>query len=115
MKVIVIVNRGGGSAAGAEDRIREAFEGTGVETDVRLVEPGELDRTCAEVAEARGVDALVAAGGDGTISTAAGAVASGSVQPRRRLAWTRCTLGPVMTKSGCARRGSEELLQPNRF
>lgn len=75
MKVIVIVNRGGGSAAGAEDRIREAFEGTGVETDVRLVEPGELDRTCAEAAEARGADALVAAGGDGTISTAAGAVA----------------------------------------
>jgi diacylglycerol kinase family enzyme len=75
LKVIVIVNRGGGSAAGAEDRIREAFEGTGVEADVRLVEPGELDRHCADVAEAKGIDALVAAGGDGTISTAAGAVA----------------------------------------
>jgi diacylglycerol kinase family enzyme len=75
LKVIVVVNRGGGSAARAEERIREAFEGTGVETDVRLVEPGQLDRSCAEVAEAKGVDALVAAGGDGTISTAAGAVA----------------------------------------
>jgi diacylglycerol kinase family enzyme len=75
LKVIVIVNRGGGSAAGAEERIREAFEGTGVEADVRLVEPGELDRHCAEAAAAKGVDALVAAGGDGTISTAAGAVA----------------------------------------
>lgn len=75
MRIIVVVNRGGGSAADAEARIREAFEGSGVETDVRLVEPGELDRHCAEVAEAEGVDALVAAGGDGTISTAAGAVA----------------------------------------
>jgi diacylglycerol kinase family enzyme len=75
LKVIVIVNRGGGSAAGAEERIREAFEGTGVEADVRLVEPGELDRSCAEAAQAEGVDALVAAGGDGTISTAAAAVA----------------------------------------
>ena len=71
----MIVNRGGGSAAGAGERIREAFDGTGAELDVRLVEPGELDRSCAEAAEARGADALVAAGGDGTISTAAGAVA----------------------------------------
>jgi diacylglycerol kinase family enzyme len=75
LKVVVIVNRGGGSADGAEERIREAFEGTGVEPDVRLVEPGELDRHCAEVVKAEGVTALVAAGGDGTIGTAAAAVA----------------------------------------
>jgi diacylglycerol kinase family enzyme len=75
LKIIVIVNRGGGSAAGAEERIREAFDGTGIEAEVRVVEPGELGRHCAEVAEAKGVDALVAAGGDGTVSTAAGAVA----------------------------------------
>jgi len=75
LKVIVVVNRGGGAAADAETRIREAFEGTGVETDVRAVEPGELDRTCADAAAAEGADALVAAGGDGTIGTAAGAVA----------------------------------------
>jgi diacylglycerol kinase family enzyme len=79
LKVVVIVNRGGGSADGAEQRIREAFEGTGVEPEVRLVEPGELERHCAEVAETQGVDALVAAGGDGTISTAAGAVADKDV------------------------------------
>ncbi|MFL6844204.1 MAG: diacylglycerol/lipid kinase family protein [Allosphingosinicella sp.] len=75
MKVIVIVNRGGGSAEGAEERIAEAFEGTAVEPDVRLVEPGELDRHCAEAAKEDGAEALVAAGGDGTISTAAAAVA----------------------------------------
>lgn len=70
----MIVNRGGGSAAGAEERIREAFDGTGVEPDVRLVEPGELGRRCAEAAKAQGAAALVAAGGDGTIGTAAAAV-----------------------------------------
>lgn len=75
MKVIVIVNRGGGSAEGAEARIEEAFAGTGAQPEVRLVAPGELDRHCAEVAAAEGVAALVAAGGDGTISTAAAALA----------------------------------------
>ena len=75
MKIIVVVNRGGGSAAGAEERIAEAFAGTGVEVDLRMVAPGELDRGCAEAAAAKGVDALVAAGGDGTVSTAAAAVA----------------------------------------
>jgi diacylglycerol kinase family enzyme len=75
LKVIVLVNRGGGSAADAEARIAEAFEGRGVNVDVRLIEPAELDRHCAEAAAAKGVDGLVAAGGDGTISTVAGAVA----------------------------------------
>lgn len=71
----MVVNRGGGSAADAEARIREAFKGTGAEPDIRLVEPGELDRHCADVARSKGATALVAAGGDGTISTAAAAVA----------------------------------------
>ncbi len=71
----MIVNRGGGSADGAEERIREAFEGTGVELEVRPVEPGDLDRVCEEVAGAEGVSALVAAGGDGTVGTVAAAVA----------------------------------------
>jgi diacylglycerol kinase family enzyme len=75
LKAIVIVNRGGGSAAGAEERIRDAFDGTGVEVEVRIVEPGEIDRGCAAAGAAKGIDALVAAGGDGTVSTAAGAVA----------------------------------------
>lgn len=75
----MIVNRGGGSADEAEERIRDAFEGTGVEPDVRLVEPGELERHCAELVEGEGAAALVAAGGDGTIGTAAGAVADTDV------------------------------------
>lgn len=79
MRIVVIVNRGGGSADGAEERIREAFDGTGVEPEVRLVEPGELESHCAEVMAAEGVTALVAAGGDGTISTVAAAVADTGV------------------------------------
>jgi diacylglycerol kinase family enzyme len=75
LRVVVIVNRGGGSADGAEKRIRKAFEGSGVDPDIRMAEPGALDRLCAEVAVAQGVEALVAAGGDGTVSTVAAAVA----------------------------------------
>lgn len=79
MRIVVVVNRGGGSATGAEARIREAFDGTGVEVELRSVEPGELGRSCADAVAAKGVDALVAAGGDGTIGTAAGAVADTGV------------------------------------
>jgi diacylglycerol kinase family enzyme len=75
LKIVVIANRGGGSADGAEERIRDAFEGTGVEPEIRLVEPGDLDRHCVEIAGTEGVAALVAAGGDGTVSTVAAAVA----------------------------------------
>ncbi|HYD39099.1 MAG TPA: diacylglycerol kinase family protein [Allosphingosinicella sp.] len=74
MRIIVVVNRGGGSAAGAEQRIGAAFAGTGTDVDLRIVAPGELDRSCI-LAAATGVDALVAAGGDGTVATAAAAVA----------------------------------------
>ena len=75
MKVVVVVNRAGGSAAGAEERIKGALGAAGVECDVRLVDPGELEPNCAAAAAEEGIDALVAAGGDGTVSTAAGAVA----------------------------------------
>ncbi len=75
----MIVNRGGGSADEAERRIGEAFEGTGVDPEVRLVDPAELERHCAECVAADGSATLVAAGGDGTISTAAGAMADTGV------------------------------------
>lgn len=75
-KIRVVINRGGGSFG--EDKaaqLEALFEARGIEAKILAVEPGELDRHCGEAAEAAGVDALVAAGGDGTISTAAGAVA----------------------------------------
>lgn len=76
MKVRVIVNRGGGSfnerTAG---ELEGLFSAAGVEAEVRLVESGRLNDEFAEAAATPGVDAVVAAGGDGTISCAAGALA----------------------------------------
>ena len=77
----MIVNRGGGSfdeSVAAE--LEGLFAAAGVEADVRLVEPGRLHDEFAEAAGAAGLGAVVAAGGDGTISCAAGALA-GSDRP----------------------------------
>ena len=76
MKARVVVNRGGGSF---DERTAGELEGlfaaAGVEADVRLVDPARLNAEFAEAATAPGVEAVVAAGGDGTISCAAGALA----------------------------------------
>jgi diacylglycerol kinase family enzyme len=72
----VIVNRGGGSFnAQAADELEGLFAAAGVEADVRLVAPDRLNDEFAQAASAPGLDAVVAAGGDGTISCAAGALA----------------------------------------
>ena len=79
MKVRVIVNRHGGTleAAGddGETQLREAFAEAGVEADIRLTEPDHISNALAEGARAAGLDALVAGGGDGTLSCAAGYLA----------------------------------------
>src|SRR5437764_12450889 len=79
MKVRVIVNRHGGTleAAGddGETQLSEAFAAAGVEADIRLTEPDHISSALAEGAKAPGLDALVAGGGDGTLSCAAGHLA----------------------------------------
>ena len=76
MKLRVIINRGGGSFADDKvERLRPLFEAHRIDAKILAVDPGDLDRHCGEVAKEHGVDALVAAGGDGTIRTAAAAVA----------------------------------------
>jgi len=76
LKIRVIMNRGGGSFADdAAERLAPLFEARGIDAKIVAVDPGDLDRHCGEVAKEAGVDALVAAGGDGTIGTAAAAVA----------------------------------------
>jgi diacylglycerol kinase family enzyme len=79
MKVRAIVNRHGGTLKGkdedGETRLREAFAAAGVEADIRLVEPDQIFDALAEGAKAPGLDALVAGGGDGTLSCAAGHLA----------------------------------------
>src|SRR5688572_801587 len=81
LKVRLIVNRGGGSFSEEQvGRLEALFADRGVEVDSRLVEPETLALAFAEAAEAGGLDAVVAAGGDGTISAAAAALA-GSDRP----------------------------------
>jgi len=79
MKVRAIVNRHGGTLKGSgqdgEARLSDAFAKAGVEADIRLVEPEEIFDALAEGAKAPGLDALVAGGGDGTLSCAAGHLA----------------------------------------
>src|SRR5436189_2777761 len=79
MKIRVIVNRHGGTLkAGGEDaeaKINAAFEKAGVDADVRMTDPDDIFDALSEGARAPGLDALVAGGGDGTLSCAAGHLA----------------------------------------
>jgi diacylglycerol kinase family enzyme len=78
MKIRVIVNRGGGTLQGKDDeeaRIRAAFEATGVDADVRMTDSADIFEAMKEAAAAPGLDAVVAGGGDGTLSCAAGHLA----------------------------------------
>jgi diacylglycerol kinase family enzyme len=79
MKVRVIVNRHGGTLkAGGEDQedqIHAAFAKAGVDADVRMTAPDDIFDALNEGARAPGLDALVAGGGDGTLSCAAGHLA----------------------------------------
>ena len=78
MKVQVIANRGGGAFirdSKLEGRLGVALEAAGVDADVRLVDGDEIAAAFAQAATVVGLDAVVAAGGDGTVSCAAGHLA----------------------------------------
>lgn len=79
MKVRVIVNRHGGTlkAGGGDEeaQINAAFEKAGVDADVRMTDPDAIFDALSDGARAPGLDALVAGGGDGTLSCAAGHLA----------------------------------------
>lgn len=76
MNIRVIVNRGGGSAGEeAADRLRALFAAASVTADIAVVAPDELADLCAEAAKATGLDLVAVAGGDGTLGTAAAALA----------------------------------------
>jgi diacylglycerol kinase family enzyme len=75
MRVHAVINRKAGSALGysVEQIAREAeaaFEEVGLETEVHVVEPEEIE-TALDKAVAASPDILVAGGGDGTIRSAA--------------------------------------------
>jgi diacylglycerol kinase family enzyme len=78
MKVRVIVNKGGGTSKGNEEeaaQIKAAFDEAGVDADVRPTESDDIFDALEDAAAAPGLDAVVAAGGDGTLSCAAGHLA----------------------------------------
>lgn len=77
MRVAVIVNRGAGTVQRQEltpDQLRDAFAATGVEAEVHFVDGPAIPET-ARAALARGVDALIAGGGDGTVRSLAAVLA----------------------------------------
>jgi diacylglycerol kinase family enzyme len=83
MKVRVIANRGGGAFirdGKLGERLDAALAAAGVDAEVRLVASEEIAGAFADAAAASGLDAVVAAGGDGTVSCAAGHLA-GTTRP----------------------------------
>lgn len=76
-EVSVVLNASSGSAEGREtaDRVREAFRIAGAEARVHSAESGEELGKLARRAASDGSAAVVAGGGDGTVSSVAAAVA----------------------------------------
>jgi diacylglycerol kinase family enzyme len=77
VRVVVLANCASGVGAAQEERskaILAAFQATGLDPDVRCAEGADLP-AAARQAIAEGAHTVVAAGGDGTVSAVAGAVA----------------------------------------
>jgi diacylglycerol kinase family enzyme len=84
MRFAILVNSsaGGADRAKCEERveqIRAAFAALGAETEVFLCEPARLTRTARQLAS-RSFDAVIAAGGDGTVSAVAAGL-TGTAMP----------------------------------
>src|SRR6476469_2505171 len=75
--IVVLLNRGGGAVSADPeigDKVAKALKDAGVDAEVELVDGGNCEVRCKEIAE-RGDELLVVGGGDGTISAAATALA----------------------------------------
>ena len=75
-RVPVLLNcrSGCGSSTAEADRLRQAFDGTGLDVDVALLRQGDDVREAARKALQAQPAVLVAAGGDGTLSAVADVV-----------------------------------------
>ena len=74
MKVAVVLNAGAGSVCEEQtQRVKDAFRAAGVDADVFPTEGAKLAERARELAKS-GVDAVVAAGGDGSVSAVASAL-----------------------------------------
>ncbi|PYR82188.1 MAG: sphingosine kinase [Acidobacteria bacterium] len=75
-RIDVLVNVAAGKQhAAVVEQLTEAFRAAGLDAEIRLIEGPAIAREAAE-AIARGSTLIVAAGGDGTVSAAASAVAN---------------------------------------
>ena len=77
MPVPVLLNRGGGAVAAdrqIEEKVRAALEQAGIEPAIELIGGGDCEARCRAIAE-RGEPVVIVGGGDGTVSTAAAALA----------------------------------------
>lgn len=79
LPVILNLEAGGGHSGGAEARLREAFGRHGIAVEVLVAAGGDDIRRLAQEALARRPAAIVAAGGDGTVSAVASCLRGGSV------------------------------------
>ncbi len=81
MRAAVLVNRSAGGVVQnglTPEPIRAAFAAAGVEAEVRFLAGGEIG-AAARAALRNGCEAVVAAGGDGTIRCVAGVLADGEI------------------------------------
>ena len=77
MHIVAVLNRDGGTLRTMDmesfcARAREAFERHGHTLDCRIVQGDAVEAELRSVAGSAGVDAMLAGGGDGTVSAAAG-------------------------------------------
>ena len=80
MRVLVLLNKFAGTLAASTtsdepERIRLGFAAAGVDAEVRLVEPSDLERSAKDASGEAEWAAVVAGGGDGTLNTIASALA----------------------------------------
>jgi YegS/Rv2252/BmrU family lipid kinase len=74
-RAVTLVNKGGGSVGdGDKARIGEALAAAGVESDIEPVDGKDCAGRAAELVD-QGAQLIIAAGGDGTMSAVAGALA----------------------------------------
>ena len=80
MRIVAILNRDGGTLRSLDveefgERACRTFEEAGHACSVRVVSGGDLVEALEEAAADDGTDAILAGGGDGTISAAAAVLA----------------------------------------
>ena len=77
MKAVILINRSGGTAKGDDQigpKVEAAMRAAGIEGEVELLDGAGVARRAQE-AVAAGAELVIAGGGDGSISAAAGAIA----------------------------------------